>query len=87
MHIGTKHGRSHSLQVTIKKAEGFEKCYELYRVEKTELREKRKQEREAEAVATKEKNASGEMPALEPRESEAEVAAEETVIAAEPVVV
>ena len=51
------------------------------------MREKKKVERVAKAEAAKKKNASGEMPALEPCESEAVVKTEETVIAADAVVV
>ena len=66
----------------MKKTADFNKCYERYREERAALKEKKRLEHEA----AEKKNASGEMPALESREGDKEVA-EISVAAAEPVVV
>jgi adenylylsulfate kinase-like enzyme len=85
VHIGTFHRRYHSLNVTVKKTEDFEKIYVAYRAERAEaFEEKKKLEREAKAA--EEKNAPGEMPELESRESD-EVVVESTLTTADSVIV
>ena len=72
VHIGTRHGRSHVLEVTVKKAADFNKLYETYKSERAEAREKKRLKHEAKAVevaevsevaeVTEEKDAPHEMP-------------------------
>ena len=69
VHIGSRHSRTHSLEVTLRKAPDFQKAYDAYRAERAEVSEKRKQEQAA-GKDSEEKNAPAEMPALEEQESE-----------------